>query len=147
MMRINRNVALGMLLASIASGSYTAATSAAEKPGMTPAGSIVWEPFFGGPLQMAKLWGDRDQGAYGMLLKMPAGFEAGSHAHTSDYHAINVQGTWLHTMDGQTKELPVGSYVMQPGKQFHNDACKGPDDCILFIQQDAKGDFIPAEKK
>jgi hypothetical protein len=146
-MRIDKKLIFGMSLALAAGVSYTTGAIGADQAGMTPSGAIAWEPFFGGPLQIAKLWGDRDQGAYGMLLKMPAGFEAGSHAHTSDYHAINVQGTWVHTMDGQTKELPVGSYVMQPGMQFHNDSCKGPGECILFIQQDAKGDFIPAEKK
>ena len=81
-----------------------------------------------------------------MLLKIPVGFEAGLHSHTGDYHAINVQGTWVHTLaDGQTKELPAGSYVMQPGVQNHNDVCKGPNDCILFIYQKVKGDFIPAK--
>jgi hypothetical protein len=34
---------------------------------------------------------------------------------------------------------------MQPGLQNHNDVCKGPDACILFIHQRAKGDFIPAK--
>jgi len=34
---------------------------------------------------------------------------------------------------------------MQPGVQNHNDVCKGPNDCILFIYQKVKGDFIPAK--
>jgi hypothetical protein len=69
------------------------------------------------------------------------------HAHTLDYYAVNVQGTWVHT-EGDTnppKELPVGSYVFQPGKQMHNDVCKGKTDCIVFIHQHGKGDFIPGK--
>jgi hypothetical protein len=57
-----------------------------------------------------------------------------------------VQGNWVHTNEGgEAKELPVGSYVFQPGKQVHDDACKGTADCILFIHQHAKGDFLPAK--
>src|SRR5713226_1092031 len=113
---------------------------------MIPAGELVFAPIApDSPVQVAKLWGDRSQGEHGMLLKIPAGFEAGLHAHTGDYHGINLQGTWVHTMaDGQTKELPAGSYVMQPGMENHNDVCKGPGDCILLIHRRTKGDCIPA---
>jgi hypothetical protein len=34
---------------------------------------------------------------------------------------------------------------MQPGKQMHNDQCKGTQECITFIHQHGKGDFIPAK--
>jgi len=72
--------------------------------------------------------------------------EAGRHSHTADYHAVGVQGTWVHTNDGDAlvREFPPGSYVMQPGKQIHNHVCKGTTDRILFVHQHAPGDFIPA---
>ena len=146
-MRIVRNVALGSLLAAIAGVWYVGGALGANMGAMIPAGEIVFAPIApGSPVQVAELWGDRTQGEHGMLLKIPAGFEAGLHAHTGDYHALNLQGVWVHTMaDGQAKELPAGSYVMQPGMQNHNDVCKGPSDCILFIHQQVKGDFIPAK--
>jgi hypothetical protein len=28
---------------------------------------------------------------------------------------------------------------------MHGDACVGPDDCVLFIHQYVKGDFIPKQ--
>jgi anti-sigma factor ChrR (cupin superfamily) len=67
------------------------------------------------------------------------------HAHTLDYKAIGVQGTWVHTQEGETAapDLPPGSFVMQPGKQLHGDACKGKQECIVFIHQHGKGDYIP----
>jgi hypothetical protein len=78
-----------------------------------------------------------------MLLKLPAGGEAGLHAHTGDYHGVSVSGTWLHMDEGgEWKELPPGSYVMQPGKAFHNDSCKAGADCIVFVHQHKKGDFL-----
>jgi hypothetical protein len=146
-MRTVSNVVLGLSLAAIAVVSHAGGALADDAGTMIPAGEFVFEPIApDSPVQVAKLWGDRAQGEYGMLLKLPAGFEAGFHAHTGDYHGINLQGIWVHTQaDGQTKELPPGSYVMQPGMQNHNDVCKGPSDCILLIHQRAKGDFIPAE--
>ena len=146
-MKLRNNLIFGWLLVLVAGVSYIAGAIGAGQGGMTTADTIVWEQLGDGPLKIAKLWGNRDQGAYGALFKLPPGFQVGSHAHTSDYNAINLTGTWVHTMNGETKELPVGSYVMQPGGQFHADACKGPEECILFIQQDAKGDFIPAKKE
>jgi hypothetical protein len=28
---------------------------------------------------------------------------------------------------------------------MHSDGCAGPEDCILFIHQHVKGDFIPKQ--
>jgi hypothetical protein len=133
------------ILAAVAAIAFAAGAATAKKSTMVGATELVWEDYAPGvPLKVAKLWGDRTKGEYAMLLKMPAGFEAGMHSHSADYHAINVQGNWVHSDDGgEAKELPVSSYVMQPGKAFHNDVCKGTQDCILFVHQHKKGDFIP----
>ena len=96
------------------------------------------------------LWGDRNKGPeYAMLLKVPAGGDSGMHAHTADYHAVSVQGTWVHTVEGDpasVKDLGPGSYVFQPGKQMHQDQCKGKQECIIFVHQHGKGDFLPGKK-
>ena len=44
--------------------------------------------------------------------------------------------------DPVEKRLPPGFYVFQPGGQFHNDGCAGPDDCVLFIHQHTAGDLL-----
>jgi hypothetical protein len=149
MTNTTKKLAFVALVVAVAGVSYTAGAAKKEAV-MMAASEIKWEPYATGvPLQVAKLWGDRAKGGeYAMLLKMPAGFEAGMHAHTGDYHGVNVQGTWVHTVEGDTsppKELPPGSYVFQPGKQMHNDVCKGKTECILFLHQHTKGDFIPAK--
>ena len=65
-----------------------------------PATAMKWVSFAPGkPVQVAALWGDRTKGDYGMLLKMPVGFEAGRHSHTGDYHALAIQGR-VHTNEG-----------------------------------------------
>ena len=114
----------------------------------TPLSAIKWQPYAAGsPLQVAMLWGDRTKAAeYAMYLKMPAGFEAGRHSHTNDYHGVAIQGIWIHTNDGgKPVELTAGGHVLQPGKQVHNDSCKGTTECILLIHQMGPGDFIPAK--
>jgi len=139
----------GLLLAVGGLSSVAAAKGKGKEAVIWPVADIKWEPYAPGvPLQVGQLWGDRNKGKHGMFLKLPAGFESGVHSHTTDYYAVLVQGTWVHTVEGDTsppKELAVGSYVMQPGKQNHNDVCKSKTDCVIFIFQEAKGDFIPAK--
>jgi uncharacterized protein DUF4437 len=146
--RTTKWIAGATLMVAVAAGGY-AAGAAGKTSTQLPAAELKWDPYAPGvPLQVAKLWGDRTKGAYGMLLKLPAGFEAGFHAHTADYKAVLISGTWIHPDEGKdlagSKELTPGSFVMQPGKVFHNDKCKEGSDCIVFVMQDAKGDFLPA---
>ena len=113
-----------------------------------PAADLKWEDMHpGSPVKMSVLWGDYNKGPFGMLLKQPGGgFEAGMHTHASDYHAVLVQGTWIHTVEGDSsapKELKPGSYVFQPTGQFHNEKFMGSEDCIIYIHQLGKSDFIP----
>jgi hypothetical protein len=146
-----KRIGSAVILAAAMGLSYAAGAAKAKKEAViVPAAELHWEEYAPGtPLQVASLWGDRKKGGdYGMLLKMPAGFEAGVHAHTLDYWGVAVQGTWVHTVEGSdapAKEGGPGTYVMQPGKQNHNDVCKGKQDCILFLHQHGKGDFIPAK--
>ena len=55
--------------------------------------------------------------------------------------------TWKHTFleTGETRELPPGSYVFQPGGEMHGDACVGPEDCVLVLSQSVAADFILPE--
>jgi Domain of unknown function (DUF4437) len=135
------------LVAAVAAGGY-AVGAAGKASTFVPASEVKWEPLQpGAPLMAGKLWGDRNKGAYGMLLKLPAGFEAGVHGHTADYKGVLISGTWIHTDEGQAiasgKELAPGSFVLQPGKAMHNDKCKEGADCVLLIMQEAKLDFLP----
>ena len=123
--------------------------SAQGKAMEMPLSQVKWEPAGpGSPMQIGILWGDRAKGPeYAMLLKVPAGVEAGWHSHTAAYHAVAVQGTWVHTSSqgGKPMELGPGGHVFQPGKTVHNDSCKGTTDCIVMVHQHAPGDFIPAK--
>ena len=110
---------------------------------MKAADQLDWKEIAPG-IQRVILWGDRDTGAYGMLLKIAPGTVAAPHAHSGDYHGVNVQGTWRHSFDnGEERDLPPGSYILQPGLANHGDACVSKEACIFFIHQDVKGDYLP----
>ncbi len=130
-------------LAAVAAVSLTAATAAFADTGlMTKFDDIKWTPIEGTPMSLSILWGDRNTGPYAMYLKMPGGFEVPEHAHTYAYEGITIQGEWQHSFAGETKVLPVGSRVTQPGNAFHGDACVSEEDCVLFVFQGGKGDAI-----
>ena len=148
MTKIRKNVVNVLVMVAVAGLSYAAGAAKGKQPMNVTASEMQWEDYAPGtPLKAAKLWGDRTKGGdYAILFRMPPNFEAGLHAYTLDYHAVTVQGNWVHTNeDGTGKELPPGSYVFQPGKQPHNDLCKGPSECVVFIHQHGKGDFKPVK--
>ena len=140
---MKKSLLLGLALIVAAGLGYAA--SQAQKATMTAASELKWQPLRpNSPLQVVTLWGDRTRGDYGALLKLPAGFVAPIHAHTGDYHGINLTGTWRHSFEGgEQRDLPPGSYVFQPGEAMHGDACVGSEDCIVFLHQKVKADFIP----
>jgi quercetin dioxygenase-like cupin family protein len=137
-------VAVALLAA--AGLAYTAAHK--DHGSMVAFDEVAWAPIEGTPLSVAVLRGDPSTGANVRLLKLPAGFVAPNHAHTGDYHGVNLTGTWKHTFieTGEARELPPGSYVFQPGGEMHGDACVGPEDCVLMLQQSVAADFIPQEQ-
>lgn len=148
--RLVKSMLLTLVIVGVAGVSYTLGAVQGAKAVNVPFASLKWEPAGpGSPLSVASLWGgDRTKSSdHGILLKLPAGFEAGGHTHTADYHGVAIQGAWIHTNDASKngREYPVGSYVFQPGKQVHNDICKGPSDCILFLHQHGPADFVPSK--
>lgn len=130
------------LLLGLAMLGVTAAGHAAEAVMKAP-DQLDWKEIAPG-IQRVILWGDRDTGAYGMLLKIKPGTVADPHAHTGDYHGVNVKGIWRHSFDnGEERDLPPGSFILQPGMKMHGDACVSTEECVFFIHQDVKGDYIP----
>ena len=140
-----RSLLLGVSLIAAAGLGYAAGH--ANQGTMSAANEQEWKEIRpGSPVEVITLWGDPSTGEFGRLLKLPAGFVAPIHAHTGDYHGINLTGTWRHSFEeGKGRELSPGSYVFQPGMAMHGDACVGSEDCVLFLHQHEKADFIPKE--
>ena len=115
-----------------------------DRGAMSALDEVEWIPRTNSPVETAVLSGDPTTGAHVRLVKLPAGFVVPDHAHTGDYHGVNLTGTWKHTFleTGESRELPPGSFVFQPGGEMHGDACIGSEDCIIMLSQSVAADFI-----
>ena len=95
-------------------------------------------------LQAAHAYGDSSKGAHATLIKMPAGFVSTVHTHTHDYYGVVINGVAANASVGE-KDVPLspGSYWFQPGGKPHVSKCISSTECIFFISQEAKFDYLP----
>jgi len=101
-----------------------------------------------GELQAAPAYGDLAHGAHGTFIKMPAGFVSPIHTHTGDYWGVVISGVGANGVPGSTDvPLPVGSYWFQKGGERHVTKCLSPNECIFFINQTSKFDYLPDANK
>lgn len=97
-----------------------------------------------GDLQTAPAFGDLNHGAHGTFIKMPAGFVSPIHTHTEDYYAVVISGVGVNGLPGGADiPLPVGSYWFQKGGERHVTKCISPNECIFFLSQPGKFDYLP----
>ena len=115
-----------------------------------PAGDVKWtdlDPTGAPGVKIADLWGNHATGAYGALIKFPAGFSVPLHTHTNDMKAVIVSGTFIHGPEGKPEvRLGPGSYLLQPGGNYrHTTACDKASECLFFAQSNGKFDLKPAD--
>jgi hypothetical protein len=96
-----------------------------------------------GELSAAPAYGDLGHGAHGTFIKMPAGFVSPVHTHTEDYWGVVISGVAVNGVPGSPDvQLPVGSYWFQKGGERHVTKCVSPNECIFFISQRGKFDYV-----
>jgi hypothetical protein len=96
-----------------------------------------------GELMAAAAYGDLAHGAHGTFIKMPAGFVSKVHTHTGDYWGVVISGVAVNGKPGSVDiPLPVGSYWLQKGGESHVTKCISPNECIFFINQQEKFDYL-----
>lgn len=123
-----------------------AAKPAAAKAVLWPAADLKWADMVGGGppgVKIVDLWGDHTKGAYGAMIKFPAGTTAPLHTHTSGMKVVIISGTWIHTPDGKPEtRLGSGSYLYQPGGSYrHTTACDKASECVIFAESSGKFDL------
>jgi hypothetical protein len=97
-----------------------------------------------GELMASPAYGDFTKGMHGTFIKMPAHFVSPLHTHTDDYFGIVISGVGVNTQSGKNDvNLPQGSYWFQRGKEKHVTKCISDTDCLFFIYQPGKFDYIP----
>lgn len=100
---------------------------------------MKWEPLTeGAPLNVVKLWGDPFKD--GMLVKLPPGFTTGMHSHSAPYYTVELTGRKMHRGkdEDQSGAYTPGSFTHEVPGHIHEDVCIGPDECIVFLTQQAK---------
>lgn len=110
-----------------------------------PSGDLKWTDMTPGPpgVKVVDLWGDHTKGAYGAMIKFPAGTTAPLHTHTHDMRIAVVSGTLIHGPDGKPEvRLGPGSYLMQPGGTYrHTTTCDKASECVFFAESSGKFDI------
>ena len=100
-----------------------------------------------GELRAAPAYGDLTRGPHGTFIRMPAGFVSAIHTHTEDYWGVVISGVAVNGPPGSKDVLlPAGSYWFQKGGERHITKCMSPNECLFFISQDGKFDYIPDSK-
>lgn len=146
-----------LALALVAAAS-TAAFAAPKKEIVTTASKdqkwVPLDPKAGdkGP-QVAVVFGDmKKKGPIGFILKVPPGFKAGAHTHSSDDYAVIIQGT-VHNFKAPGTDtgpgLTPGGSWFQPGNEAHDNECEASskDGCQIFVYMANGFDFKPWVEK
>ncbi len=99
-----------------------------------------------GEVKAAAAYGDSSRSAHGTFLRLPGSFASPVHSHTSDEWGVIVAGVAANGKPGsQDILLPVGSYFFQKAGEAHITKCVSENECIIFLSQPGKYDFIPAK--
>ena len=118
------------------------------QPKFTAVEEVKWDDV--GGAKLGQLTGDYRKGPYSGLLKISAGFTWPYHSHGGAYEAVQIQGTsshWLRGEDGtKAKKMTPGSYWSMPAKLEHMSACAAGTDCIVYVWQKTKYDFVPGKE-
>jgi len=127
----------------------TAPQEAASRLVVMPANDLKWTDLDPGApgVKIAVLWGNPAQGEFGAFLKLPAGFSAPLHTHTSDMKVVIISGTYIQAPEGRPEfRLGAGSYFMQPGDDYrHTTSCDKASDCVFFVESKGNFDLKPID--
>jgi hypothetical protein len=96
-----------------------------------------------GELLAAPAYGDLGHGPHGTFIRMPPGFVSPVHIHTEDYWGVVISGVAVNGLPASVDvALPAGSYWFQKGGERHVTKCISPNECLFFISQQGKFDYV-----
>ena len=83
------------------------------------------------------------------MVHLPGGLVSPPHIKSANMFGVVVSGTMTHVAvganTGEEIRLPPGSFYQIPANLPHVSKCVSDDDCITFLYQDGKFDFLPTE--
>ena len=101
-------------------------------------------------MKIGMVSGDPKTGPVAFIIEVPPGGNSGLHSHTSEYHALVLEGAPAHWLPHEPNEgvpLAPGAYWFQPGGYDHGDRCTGSVPCRAFVMMPKPLDVKPAAKK
>mgnify|MGYP002279565372 CR=1 FL=1 len=110
-----------------------------------PANNLKWEVTPEG-VAFAALKGDRFKESYMAMVLLPAGLTSPLHVKSANMFGVVISGTFSHIAKGADSStevlLPTGSYYMIPANLPHISKCVSETECVSFLYQDGKFDFL-----
>ena len=135
-----------LLLALVAAGPVAAADTTIHT---IPTAQLGWETTPEG-VAFAALEGDRFVEPYMAMVRLPAGLISPAHTKSADMYGVMISGTMTHVPLGADPAdgaaLPPGSYYRVPAGVPHVSSCISDTDCVTFLYQDGKFDFLPVSQ-
>lgn len=114
-----------------------------------PAQEMAWELTEEG-VGFAPLIGERFSEAYMAMVKLPAGLVSPAHVKSANMFGVVISGTVTHHAVGADPalEIPlsVGAFYSVPAGVGHISRCISDVDCVTFLYQDGKFDFVPVKR-
>ena len=111
-----------------------------------PEAQLTWERTAEG-VAFAPLVGDRFAEPYMAMVSLPAGLISPPHKKSADMFGVMVSGTMTHVAMGDdpsaAPRLSHGAFYRIPANVPHVSSCVSDEDCVTFLYQDGKFDFLP----
>jgi len=93
------------------------------------------------------LTGDRFSESYMSMVRLPAGLISPPHTKSANMFGVMVSGEMIHHLVGEDLSeaitLPAGSFYKIPKNVPHISRCISEVECVTFLYQDGKFDFLP----
>lgn len=146
---MNRQIRLrGTTLLALAASIYGLTLYAMEPEAIfnVPSAELDWATTDEGA-SFAPLVGDRFEEPYMAMVQLPAGLVSPPHTKTANMFGVVVSGSFVHVPLGSDPDdevlLPAGSFYKIPANLPHISKCVSETECVSFLYQDGKFDFLP----
>lgn len=111
-----------------------------------PSAQLDWETTDEGAA-FAPLIGKRFEEPYMAMVQLPAGLVSPPHIKTANMFGVVISGTFVHMpLESNPDDevlLHAGSFYKIPANLPHVSKCVSKTDCVSFLYQDGKFDFLP----
>ena len=113
-----------------------------------PNTELAWQTTSEG-VGFAALIGERFNEAYMAMVKLPAGLVSPAHVKSANMFGVVITGTMTHLAiwADPSMEIPLsqGAFYKIPAGVGHVSKCISETDCLTFLYQDGKFDFVPVK--